>query len=144
MSSRKSGLSGRYELIPLELKDGTNVGKRTLVVQGAFETMCSFYVALKDAMESSINADIRQNGFTDHDGVNVGYEADDLMNWRTDPKELAAYDLAKASAKRDGFLRFAAEESRFSYPRDPWSWVAALESAIQSTGIAMESEALVV
>ena len=140
----KSNLVGRYELIILERKDGTTVDKRTLVVRGSFEEMCSFYESLKDSMESSINEDIRNRGFTDSAWVNIGYEADDLMNWRTDRKEIAAYDRAKDGATRDGFMRFAAEESRFTYEGDPWSWVEALNTAIAVTGIELEPEALVV
>lgn len=140
----KSNLSGKYEVITLERKDGSSVGKRTLVVQGQFEDMCVFYEALKDAMESSVNADVREKGFTNSAGANIGYEESDLMNWRTDRKEIAAYDRAKASAKRYGYLRFAAEESRFTYDGDPYSWLSSLNAEIAATGIEVESEPLAV
>ena len=41
-------------------------------------------------------------------------------------------------------MRFAAEEARFTYEGDPWSWVSALQAAIVATGIEVEPQALVV
>ena len=140
----KLNLVGRYEMITLERKDGTSIDKRTLVVQGPFDEMCAFYEAAKDALENAVNADVRERGFQDENGVNIGFEPDDLMDWRTYPRDIDAYVKAKADAHQDGFMRFAAEESRFTYDGDPWSWVAALNAAIQSTKIEVEPESLVV
>ena len=144
MNKSKSGFVGRYEMVTLEYEVGASQDKRTFVVTGSFDEMCSFYEALKDALENAVNADTKEHGFQDVDGVNIGYEADDLMDWRTDTKEVKAYAKAKADAQRDGYMRFAAEESRFTYENDPWSWRDALESAIKSTGIEVQLEPVVV
>ena len=69
---------------------------------------------------------------------------DDLEDWRSEPGEIAAYAKAKAQGIREGLMRFAAEESRFTFEGDSRSWVAALEAAIVATGIELESEAFVV
>ena len=144
MVKSKSGLVGRFELVRLEYVNDTSRDKRTFVVTGQFEQLCSFYESVKDALENAVNASTKKHGFEDSNGVNIGYEADDLMDWRTYPKEVAAYEKAKQDAKRDGCMRFASEESRFTFEGDPWSWVAALESAIKSSGIEVELAAVVV
>ncbi len=143
MSKSKSVLVGRYEIVPLEFKDGTSRNKRIFVIQGAMEQMCEFFEAVKDSLENAVNKDVRENGFQDANGADIGHEPADLMDWRTYPKEIDAYATAKADAQRDGLMRFAAEESRFTYDNDPWSWVAALNAAIAATGIEAEPEAMV-
>ena len=144
MNKSKSGLVGRYEMVTLEYEVGPSQDKRMFLVTGTVEQMCAFYEAVQDALENAVNASTKEYGFQDSEGKNIGYEPDDLMDWRIYPREIAAYESAKADAKRDGYMRFAASESRFTYEGDPWSWVAALENAIKSTGIHVEPEALVV
>lgn len=139
---KKSSFVGRYEMVTLEGVDGSKRERRMLVVQGSYEEMCRFYEAVKDSMENAVNASTMKDGFMDKNDLPVAATEDDMLNWRTDPMEVAAYEKAKASAKHEGLLRFAATESRFSYEGDPWSWVTAVESAIKATGIAVEPEAL--
>ncbi len=138
----KSKLVGKFESIRLECVDDTFRDKRMFLVQGTLEEMCSFYESVKDALENAVNASTKKHGFEDSNGVNIGYEADDLMDWRTYPKEIAAYDRAKENAKRDCCMRFVAEETRFVPDDSPRSWVKALEAAIASTGIEVEPEAV--
>ena len=145
MGKARSGLVGRYEMVRLEYVNNTSRDKRMFIVKGSMEEMCFFYEALKDSMENAVNRDLKEHGITDVDGVHHCPCPDaDLENWRQEPHELAAYAKAKAQGIREGLMRFAAEESRFSYEGNPRSWVAALEAAIVATGIELEPEALVV
>ena len=144
MVKSKSGLVGRYEMVRLEYVNDTFQDKRMFIVQGSMEQMCQFYEALKDAMETAVNADSKKFGYSDVNDVHYDYTDDELDNWRTEPNEIAAYEKAKAQGLREGLMRFVAYESRFTFEGDPRSWVSALESAIASTGIAVEPEALVV
>ncbi len=103
------------------------------------------YEALKDAMQDAVNAGLKEHGITDVAGVHhCPCPDDDLMDWRKEPNEIKAYAKSKKDAERDGCLRFVGEESRFTFDGDPWSWVAALEAAIASSGIEVEPEAVVV
>ena len=133
-----SNLTGRYEMITLKYENGRTRDKRTLVVSGPMVEMVAFYEAVKDALEAAENEHTKRIGYTDSDGRNIGWEPSDLMNWRIDPRELEALAKVFRDAEKDGFMRFAAEESRFTYEGDPWSWTAALEAAIKSTEIAVE------
>ncbi|MCF7960761.1 MAG: hypothetical protein K9M08_08455 [Pirellula sp.] len=144
MSSKKSSLVGRYEMVKLELVDDTSIEKKVLIVRGTFAEMCGFYEALKDSMETAVNADIREHGYQDRDGVDIGWTEDDLEDWRKEPNEIEAYDKAKRQAEREGLMRFVAVETRHFFPGDPRSWVAALNGAIEATGIQVEPEAMVV
>ena len=145
MVKSKSGLVGRYEMVRLEYVNDTFQDKRMLIVQGTLEEMCSFYESLKDSMETAVNAASKKDGYSDASGEHhFEYTDEELDNWRTEPNEISAYEKAKAQGIREGLMRFAAEESRFSYEGDPRSWVAALESAIVATGLELEPEEVVV
>ena len=145
MVKSKRGLVGRYEMVRLENVDDTFKDKRMFIIQGTMEQMCSFYEALKDAMQDAMNKERKEFGITDVAGVHhCPCPDDDLEDWRSEPGEITAYAKAKAQGEREGLMRFAAEESRFTFEGDPYSWVTALESAIASTGIAVEPVSLVV
>ena len=137
-----SGLVGKYELVSLERANNTIRDVQMFIIRGTMERMCEFYEALKDSMQNAVNDDIRKHGYTNSEDVNIGYENDDLMDWRTDPREIAAYERAMRDAKKESLMRFLAEEMRFTYQGDTTSWVAALESAILATEIVVESEPL--
>ena len=138
-------LTGRYEMVRLEYVNDTFRDKRMLIINGSMEQMCAFYEALKDSMETAVNRDLKEHGITDLAGVHhCPCPDDDLEDWRSEPGEIAAYAKAKAQGIREGLMRFAAEESRFTFEGDSRSWVAALEAAIVATGIELESEAFVV
>ena len=145
MVKAKSGLVGHYEMVRLEYVNDTFRDKRMLIINGSMEQMCAFYESLKDSMESSVNAESKKFGYSDATGEHhFEYTDDEFDNWRTEPSEIAAYTKAKKDAEREGLMRFAAEESRFSPPGDARSWVRALEAAIVATGIEVEPEALLV
>ena len=145
MVKAKSGLVGCYELLRLVCVNGTFREKRVLIINGTMEQMCAFYEALKDAMEAAVNADSKKFGYSDATGENhFEYKDEELDKWRQEPNEIAAYEKAKTDAEREGLMRFAAEESRFSPPGDPRSWVSALNAAIDATGIEVQPEALAV
>jgi hypothetical protein len=144
MSSSKSGLVGKYGMVKLELKDDTSIQRKMFEIRGTMQEMCNFYEALKDHIETAVNADIREHGFQNRDGVDIGWTEDDLEDWRKEPNEIAAFDKAKRQAEREGLMRFVAVETRHFFPGSPRSWVAALNGAIEATGIQVEPEALVV
>jgi len=144
MSSKKSSLVGRYEMVKLELVNDTSIERKVFIVRGTFAEMCAFYESLKDCMETAVNADVREHGFQDRDGVDIGWTEDDMEDWRKEPNEIKAYSKAKRQAEREGLMRFVAYETRYFFPNDPRSWLAALNGAIDATGIQVEPEALVV
>jgi len=131
-------------MVKLEFVDDTSIERKMLIVRGTIEEMCDFYEALKDSMETAVNADIREHGFQDRDGVDIGWQESDLADWRKEPNEIKAYSKAKRQAEREGLMRFVAVETRYFFPGDPRSWVAALNGAIEATGIQVEPEAMVV
>ena len=117
MVKAKSGLVGSYEIVRLEYLDDTCRDRRMLIINGSMEQMCEFYEALKDAMENAVNADSKKFGYSDATGEHhFEYKDEELDDWRTEPNEIAAYEKAKKDGLREGLMRFAAEESRFSPP----------------------------